>query len=232
MAESGGLTQNARQSMRGLSLGFGERLKVAQARSSGTSMKDVDVAALKATSARFHVVPKEKHVRTLQSAASASRSTAIYVATVLLQRVHTANDWLTALKTLITLHRLMREAAEPSVFAEELIKVGSAAAKGRGGRVLAVDNFMDTATADGRFDFSEWVRAYGRYLDEQLDVFTAAGWRVDEEEAGKQSKLRTIPPSELLLLLPGLQRLQRRLVDCVPHGQAATDDVVLVSVCE
>ena len=31
-----------------------------------------------------------------------------------------------------------------------------------------MDNFIDRTTADGRFDFSEWVRAYAKYLDEQV----------------------------------------------------------------
>lgn len=31
-----------------------------------------------------------------------------------------------------------------------------------------MDNFIDRTTSEGRFDFSEWVRAYGKYLDEQV----------------------------------------------------------------
>lgn len=27
-----------------------------------------------------------------------------------------------------------------------------------------------------RFDYSEWVRAYGRYLDEQLEVYARTGY--------------------------------------------------------
>ena len=39
------------------------------------------------------------------------------------------------------------------------------------GHLLNMDNFIDTSSAEGRFDYSEWVRAYGRYLDEQLEVY-------------------------------------------------------------
>ena len=35
-----------------------------------------------------------------------------------------------------------------------------------------MDNFIDTSNIEGRFEFSEWVRAYGKYLDEQLDVYS------------------------------------------------------------
>jgi hypothetical protein len=47
-----------------------------------------------------------------------------------------------------------------------------------------MDNFIDTTNIEGRFEFSEYVRAYGKYLDEQLEVFGAVrfyqvrGWAV------------------------------------------------------
>ena len=39
-----------------------------------------------------------------------------------------------------------------------------------------MDNFIDTTNIEGRFEFSEFVRAYGKYLDEQLEVFNAVQW--------------------------------------------------------
>lgn len=36
-----------------------------------------------------------------------------------------------------------------------------------------MDNFIDTTNIEGRFEFSEYVRAYGKYLDEQLEVFAS-----------------------------------------------------------
>lgn len=39
------------------------------------------------------------------------------------------------------------------------------------GHMLNMDNFIDTTNIEGRFEFSEWVRAYGKYLDEQLEVY-------------------------------------------------------------
>ncbi len=52
------------------------------------------------------------------------------------------------------------------------------------GHLLNMDNFIDTSSAEGRFDYSEWVRAYGRYLDEQLEVYAKINyyqvrWRVE-----------------------------------------------------
>jgi len=135
----------------------------------------------------------------------------------------------TALKTLIVIHRIIRE-TDAAAFMEEVLRVGEGVSRGRGGRVLAVDNFLDTANVDGRFDFSEWVRAYGKYLDEQLEVFSAVAWHVDLESNDKESRMKSLSPNELLQQLPYLQRLQRRLVDCVPRGQATRDDVVLLSL--
>lgn len=44
----------------------------------------------------------------------------------------------------------------------------AAAAGAAPSRLFAMDNFIDRTAAEGRFDFSEWVRAYGKYLDEQV----------------------------------------------------------------
>ena len=192
-------------------------------------LQDIDIALIKATTSRSHVVPKEKHVIRLKSIISTSRLNASYVAGGLLKRLQSAQDWLTALKSLIVVHRLIRE-TDAAAFMEELLRAGDSGARGRGGRVLAVDNFMDTSTMEGRFDYSEWVRAYGKYLNESLEVFSAVAWHVDLEGAGKASKLRSLDPKDLLQQMPYLQRLQRRLVDCLPRGQAAQDDVVLLSL--
>lgn len=43
-------------------------------------------------------------------------------------------------------------------------------------QVLNMDNFIDTTNIEGRFEFSEFVRAYGKYLDEQLEVFNGIQW--------------------------------------------------------
>ena len=37
-------------------------------------------------------------------------------------------------------------------------------------------DFIDTTNIEGRFEFSEFVRAYGKYLDEQLAVVAQCGW--------------------------------------------------------
>lgn len=164
----------------------------------------------------------------------------------------------TALKSLITIHRLMAETDE-GVW-EEINRVG-APARGRG--PLGVDNFIDTTNIEGRFDFSEFVRAYGKYLDEQLRLYAAVRWTCSavaaggpgagapggesaagygaagygappgpadaQRSPGGTGRFRTLPAAELLHQLPLLQRLQRHLVDCVPRGAATHDPVALAS---
>lgn len=221
--------QTVKQSANKIGRNWSDRLKVASAKTSSRNSKDVDIAIFKATTCRFHVVPKEKHVVTLKYVVSGSRTGGSYIAGALLKRLHTATDWLTALKTLVVVHRLIRE-TDAAAFMEELLRAGGADARGRGGRVLNVDNFLDTTNIEGRFDYSEWVRGYGKYLDETLETFSAIAWQAHVETSGTQSKLRTLSPKDLLQHMPYLQRLQRRLVDCLPRGQAAHDEVVLLSL--
>lgn len=221
-----------------LSATFTEKLKVAGAKVGGDH-KELNVAVIKATTSQFHVVPKEKHVRTLKLGVQPSqgRRNVLHIITELHRRLQESTDWLTALKTLITIHRLMRE-TEPA-FMDELMRYSNSLAQGAGGagaaapspRLFCSDNFIDrSSTGEGRFDFSEWVRAYGKYLEEQLAVYAALKWYVEMEAPGAPSRMRSLPPRELLQQLPHLQRLERRLLDCVPRGAATHDPVVLFSL--
>ncbi|EIE26322.1 hypothetical protein COCSUDRAFT_58860 [Coccomyxa subellipsoidea C-169] len=148
----------------------------------------------------------------------------------LLKRLRKATDWLTALKALMVIHQLMRDA--DTSWLEELLKIdmavlqegrssGPATPPRRGSqqriRILDMDNFIDTTNIEGRFEYSEYVRAYGKYLDEQLE---------EQEQGGEQSRMRTLGSAELLRQLPVLQRLLGRLVDCRPTGAASLDPVV------
>jgi hypothetical protein len=43
-------------------------------------------------------------------------------------------------------------------------------------RLFSTQNFVDRMRGEGRFDFSEWVRAYGQYLDAQVGLDLGPGW--------------------------------------------------------
>lgn len=59
-----------------------------------------------------------------------------------------------------------------------------------------MDNFIDTTNIEGRFEHSEWVRAYGKYLDEQLEVYQ----RINFYQVGPPGSLILTGPSHSLLL--------------------------------
>ncbi|CAK0754615.1 hypothetical protein CVIRNUC_002311 [Coccomyxa viridis] len=200
---------------------------------------DLDIAIIKSTTSQFHVVPKEKHVKTLVNAIHVvrSRQDVAHVKTELLKRLRKASDWLTALKTLMVIHRLMRESNDHWLL--ELMKMDMASLAGGGNtstpprassnqrvQVLNMDNFIDTTNIEGRFEFSEFVRAYGKYLDEQLEVYNGIQWYQEQEHAGEQSRMRALSTEALLQQLPMLQRLMSRLVNCKPTGTACQDHVV------
>ena len=192
-------------------------------------MQEIDIAIVKATSSRFHVVPKEKHVETLKRVLqpSSPRHVQVHLVNSLLSRLRSSKDWLTALKTLITIHRLLRE-ADPMFF-KELSMSGTPRTREKGS-FLELDNFVDKNMTPGKYDFSEWVRAYGRYIEEQLVVCRSIGWTLEKERDSSPSSLRTIPPKDLLEKLPSLQRLLRRVTDCLPKGQAVSDTIVISSL--
>ena len=72
------------------------------------------------------------------------------------------------------------------------------------------------------------VRGYGKYLDEQLEVYQKVSFYQEQERPGDASKLRSMPAAQLLSQLPHLQRLLQRLLDCKPAGAASHDIVVQV----
>ena len=209
--------------------------------------KEVDVAVSKAT--RNYLpddCPKEKHVLALKGALETGVQRS-YVAVSLLHRLHGARDWVTAVKTSVVIHRLIKETQPPTLFMDELCKAngavagaglvanagvaGAGAASGRR-RVypLQMDGFLDTKATEGKYDFSEWVRAYCKFIDESLDTYYHTAWYTDLEKSGNGSKMRSMSIEDLLETLPRVQRVQRRLIDCRPTGAACQNDNTLLAL--
>lgn len=183
--------------------------------------------------------PKEKHVLALKRALE-SGSHRSYVAISLLHRLHGARDWVTAVKTSVVIHRLLKETQPPTTFLDELCRAQGAESAGNMNisvssnkkRVypLHMDGFLDTKAVDGRYDFSEWVRAHCKYLDESLDAYFHTGWYADLETSDKESVLRGMSIADLLETLPRVQKVQRRLIDCRPTGAACQNDNTLLAL--
>ena len=200
--------------------------------------KDVDVAVSKAT--RNYLpdeCPKEKHVLALKGALETGVQRQ-YVAISLLNRLHGARDWVTAVKTSVVIHRLIKETQPPSLCMDELcsasgaIRSTSATSGRRRVYPLHMDGFLDTKAVEGKYDFSEWVRAYCKFIDESLDTYWHTGWYSDLEKSGNESSvcMRSMSIKELLETLPRVQRVQRRLIDCRPTGAACQNDNTLLAL--
>ena len=157
-------------------------------------------------------------------------------------------------------HRLIRE-CDASLL-DELLKLGTAASNNGGATSptaatsrpsaknaprLSLDGWVDTTTlGQARFDFSSYVRALARYLDEQLDVYERINYLIESDRGegpppsssaaasfgggGRGSRFRSLDPSDLLFQLPRVQALLLRLADCAPAGAAAADTVVAASL--
>eukprot|EP00249_Psilotum_nudum_P010355 c22490_g3_i1 orf=1-450(-) len=115
--------------------------------------KDLDIAIVKATN-HVECPPKEKHVRTIFSAISAARSQAdaAHCIHALARRLSKTHNWTVALKSLIVIHRTLREGS-PSFRNEILNYCGSR------GHILNMSHFKDDSSPNA-WDFSAWVRTY------------------------------------------------------------------------
>lgn len=84
----------------------------------------------------------------------------------------------------------------------QMLKYSESTTVGKG-HMLNMDNFIDTTNIEGRFEFSEWVRAYGKYLDEQLEVFHKIGFYQVWDGVCHLCKLGShLPASAVFLLNP------------------------------
>ncbi|KAK2451029.1 putative clathrin assembly protein [Trifolium repens] len=178
--------------------------------------KGLDTAIVKATNFH-HALPKEKHIRYIFSSLSPSkpRSEVSYCIHSLARRLNQTNNWAVVLKTLIILHRAMRE-LDTSVW-EELINYST-----RRGYLIDLSHFHDTSIPNA-LDYSCWIRNYGLYLGERLRCFVIVHHDVAAYTSKYSQKLDT---KELLEQLPALQNLLFRLLDSKPGGASAFNRLI------
>ncbi|XP_039141420.1 putative clathrin assembly protein At5g35200 isoform X2 [Dioscorea cayenensis subsp. rotundata] len=177
--------------------------------------KDLDVAIIKATN-HVEELAKQKHIRTIFDAVSATRPRAdvAYCINALAKRLAKTHNWAVAIKILIVIHRALRE-VDPS-FREELINYTKSS-----GHMLNLSHFKDGSSLNA-WDYSAWVRTYALYLEERLECFRVLKYDI-ETERRRTSELDTI---DLLEHLPALQQLLFRLISCQPEGAAVYNNVV------
>ncbi|KAK7359493.1 hypothetical protein VNO77_01453 [Canavalia gladiata] len=187
---------------------------------------DLDVAIVKATN-HVECPPKERHLRKILYATALVRPRAdvAYCIHALSRRLAKTRNWTVALKTLIVIHRLLRE-GDPT-FREELLNFSQR------GRILQLSNFKDDSSPIA-WDCSAWVRTYALFLEERLECFRILKYDIEAERLPKPapgqekgySKTRDLDSEELLEQLPALQQLLYRLVGCRPEGAAVSNYVI------
>ncbi|GMY18257.1 putative clathrin assembly protein At2g01600 isoform X2 [Fagus crenata] len=187
---------------------------------------DLDVAIVKATN-HVECPPKERHLRKILFATSPIRPRAdvAYCIHALSRRLAKTRNWTVALKTLIVVHRLLRE-GDPT-FREELLNFSQK------GRILQLSNFKDDSSPIA-WDCSGWVRTYALFLEERLECFRIVKYDIEAERLPRPSqgpekgysRTRDLGSEELLEQLPSLQMLLYRLIGCKPEGAAVGNYVI------
>ncbi|XP_057530479.1 putative clathrin assembly protein At2g01600 isoform X2 [Amaranthus tricolor] len=188
--------------------------------------KDLDVAIVKATN-HVECPPKERHLRKILIATSAikPRADVAYCLHALARRLAKTRNWTVALKTLIVIHRLLREG--DITFREELLTFSQR------GRVLQLSNFKDDSGPIA-WDCSAWVRTYALFLEERLECFRVLTYDIEAERLPKPAQgqekgyslTRDLNSEKLLEQLPALQQLLYRLFGCRPEGAANGNYVI------
>lgn len=181
--------------------------------------KELDVAIVKATNHVEHPA-KEKHIRAIFAAISATRPRAdvAYCIHALARRLAKTHNWAVALKTLIVIHRALRE-VDPT-FREELINYGRSRS-----HMLNLSHFKDDSSPNA-WDYSAWVRTYALFLEERLECFRVLKYDVETD----RPRTRDLDTVELLEQLPALQQLLFRLLACQPQGAAVYNFVIQLAL--
>lgn len=181
--------------------------------------KELDINIVKATN---HVErpAKEKHIRAIFAAISATRPRAdvAYCIHALARRLSKTHNWAVALKTLIVIHRALRE-VDPT-FQEELLNYGRSR-----NHVLNLSYFKDDSSPNA-WDYSGWVRTYALYLEERLECFRVLKYDVEAD----RPRTKDLDTPDLLEQLPALQQLLFRVLGCQPQGAAVHNFVIQLAL--
>ncbi|KAK1403511.1 Phosphoinositide-binding clathrin adaptor [Heracleum sosnowskyi] len=181
--------------------------------------KELDINLVKATN---HVErpAKEQHIKTVFAFISGIRPRAdiAYCIHALSRRLAKTHNWAVALKTLILIHRALRE-VDPT-FQEELMNYSRCKR-----HMLNMANFKDDSSPNA-WDYSVWVRNYALFLEERLECMRVLKYDVESEFP----KTRDLDTPELLDHLPALQQLLFRIIGCQPQGAGFQNNVIKLAL--
>ncbi|XP_020549371.1 putative clathrin assembly protein At5g35200 isoform X3 [Sesamum indicum] len=204
-AGSGSSQQNLRKAI--LAIRDSTKVGIAKVNS---EYKDLKVSILKATN-HLEVLPKEKHVRI---SGSRPRADVGYCIHTLTRRLGKTRNWVVALKTLIVIHRALREVDHS--FCEELIYHNQG-----GGHLLNLSHFRDDSSPSA-WDYSTWIRSYALYIEECLECFRVLKYDFHRDH----TRTKKFDTPALLEHLPALQQLLFRLLGCQPVGAARYNFII------
>ncbi|KAG6739971.1 hypothetical protein POTOM_057597 [Populus tomentosa] len=181
--------------------------------------KELDIAIVKATN-HYERPAKERHIRAIFAAVSATRPRAdvAYCIHALARRLSRTHNWAVALKTLIVIHRALREVDQ--TFHEEIINYGRSRS-----HMLNMAHFKDDSSPNA-WDYSAWVRTYALFLEERLECFRVLKYDVEMD----RPRTKDLDTVEILEQLPALQQLLFRILGCQPQGAAANNFVIQLAL--
>ncbi|MCO5562249.1 hypothetical protein L7F22_015874 [Adiantum nelumboides] len=143
-----------------------DQTTISLAKVAGAIAPELEVSLVKATSHDKCSV-EEKHVQEVIFLSSTSRAYTMACVTHLSRRLSRTQNWIVAVKTLMLIHRLLREGDR--FFQDELFRESRA-----GGHILNLSGFQDDSVSCG-WEYSAFVRTYALYLDELLDYNASKG---------------------------------------------------------
>lgn len=189
----------------------------------------MDHVVVKATAPNDMPLP-EKYVHELLKVFSISGQSSFRAFSLsFTRRFGRTRCWRVALKCLLLLHRLLRSVPQNSPFRSELL-----CTRTNGLISLYPCRFIDDSSFSSQ-DYTLFIRSYAHLLDEALNCsdFSCEEKQrsLEEEEEEKQKSLseKMKEVGRMLEILPQLQSLIDRVMECRPVGAAAARNFVVKS---
>ncbi|KAM5566945.1 putative clathrin assembly protein [Rosa sericea] len=201
---------------------------------------NVELIIIKATAPDDLPLP-EKYIQELLKIFSISPSTLRDFSLSFYRRFSKTRCWRVALKCLILLHRLLRAVPDDSAFQTELLCT-------RYGMMSLNDCRFRDDSSSASADYTVFIRSYAQLLDEALHCFFLDNKTPQEpqqqyqeegedeqEEEDDEPQFRSLSAkmeemSRMLEMLPQLQSLIDRVMDCRPTGPAAKSFLVQMAM--
>ncbi|XP_023635111.1 putative clathrin assembly protein At5g35200 isoform X2 [Capsella rubella] len=150
--------------------------------------------------------------------ATRPRADVAYCIHALARRLSRTHNWAVALKTLIVIHRALREVDQ--TFHEEVINYSRSRS-----HMLNMSHFKDDSCPNA-WAYSAWVRFYALFLEERLECFRVLKYDVEIDPP----KTKDLDTPDLLEQLPALQELLFRVLDCQPEGAAIQNHIIQLAL--